>query len=1039
MQRVKFLVVMLIVGCFCPAVFAQKDVQGGLSRDRERARDLFAKEKYAAAQYLYDKVVKSDPSDGEACYYGAVCSGKLDNNDAPYRLEEFLRQYPQSSRCNMARFYLGCFYYSRGDYEKSLSYYEQVKGSEVEYGQRSEYEFKKGYCYFVGGKTAQAKDVFSRLSNGSSKYKSSALYYYAHIQYMDGQYELSLKNFQKLKTDKKFAKIVPSYEARIYYYLGREDELLEMAPALLQEKDVFKKDEIAQMVAEVYFNRADYKNALKFYHQVEALQPSNQVSRNASGILCTPQDNHYQMGYCHYMEHQYDSASLYLAMKTACTDSVAQNALYTLGDCYVKMDRKQDARSSFLQASQLNFDKKIKEDALFNYAKLSCELNANPYNESIRSFQNYLKLYPKTPHKTEIQEILTSLYMTTRNYKDALTLIEKIENRNAALNKAYQRIVVNRGIELFNSGDIEKASEYFLKAIKINAVPQITTDAGYLLGETQYRLGNIEKADRAIDRFFLSSGAKKSPYYNQALYTYGYVCMKQQKYDDAASNFDQFVKAASSGEDRQKADACNRLGDCSYVGMKYNEAISHYDKTIAMNGYDADYATYQKALCYGALGKSPEKLATLSGILERYKNSSYCSKATMEIANTYMVLDNNEMAALYYGNFVSQYPNSANVKVALLKMGLVYYNTEQNEKALRVFDTLLNNYPGTEEAKDALAAVKNIYVSENRVDEYFAYVKKTTKMTVSTAEQDSTTFVAVQNKYMEGDCDASIKGFENYLKKYGHGLYTLKAHYYLADCLYRTEQYENALPHYEYVANAGRNQYTETALMNAAQIAYQAKDYAKASKLYGNLYRTAESESNRMAGCVGQMRSCSESGDHIGLMTASQQLLLEGNITEELRDEALLDMARSCYENSLLDSADMYYSQLMGSTNGEWSGEASYSKAEILFGKKDYDGAERMIEDIIGDPRSDYWLAKTFILWADIYYARGNNMQAKQTLQSIIDNYDGADLVELSRQKYNAILEAEAAIQQPEEKPVVIDINEVEGEAETEAIEIINE
>jgi TolA-binding protein len=48
-------------------------------------------------------------------------------------------------------------------------------------------------------------------------------------------------------------------------------------------------------------------------------------------------------------------------------------------------------------------------------------------------------------------------------------------------------------------------------------------------------------------------------------------------------------------------------------------------------------------------------------------------------------------------------------------------------------------------------------------------------------------------------------------------------------------------------------------------------------------------------------------------------------------------------------------------------------------------------------------VAKGFILLADIYMERGNTFQAEQTLQSIIDNYDGEDLKQEARQKLDKI------------------------------------
>ena len=59
---------------------------------------------------------------------------------------------------------------------------------------------------------------------------------------------------------------------------------------------------------------------------------------------------------------------------------------------------------------------------------------------------------------------------------------------------------------------------------------------------------------------------------------------------------------------------------------------------------------------------------------------------------------------------------------------------------------------------------------------------------------------------------------------------------------------------------------------------------------------------------------------------------------------------------------------------------------------------------------------------ADIYYARGNNLQAKQTLQSIIDNYDGEDLVGIAQSKYAAIVAAEQIVHPSEEEEITIEL-----------------
>ena len=839
---------------------------------------------------------------------------------------------------------------------------------------------------------------------------------------MDGQYDLALSNFRELQKDRKFAKIAPSYIARIYYYLGKDDELLQIAPSLLKDDDAFRRSEIRQMVGEVYFNRGEYAKALEQYREVAA----EQRRENVAG--CTPQDNDYQVGYSYYMLGRYDSAAVYLSRKAACTDSVAQNALYTLGDCYVRLGRKMDARSMFLQASNLGFNKKIKEDALFNYAKLSCELNQNAMGESIKSFESYLKKYPKSNHRTEAEEILTELYCSTNNYKEAIRLLEQIPQRNATLEQAYQRALLNRGIELCNSGQRADGVALYEKAAKVNAVPRITADANYLLGENNYRNGNIDAAERNLNKFILSSYANTSHYADDARYTYAYLLMDKQRYDEARDAFAELAGrlagASSKKEKAMLADVQNRLGDCLYVQSDFNGAIVQYDKVIAAGARDADYATYQKALALGAQGKHSDKLTNLNYVFERYDNSPLQSKAMLEIANTYMVCDNNEMAMTYYSNFVKQYPGSIYVKRALLNQGLIYYNTQRNAQALQTFDKLLTDYPGTEEALSSLTIVKNIYIAENRIAEYFPYVERKTKVTISTVEQDSTTFRAAEERYREGNIDAAIKGLEGYLDRFPNGLFAVRAHYLLAECYFDKGQNQKALPHYETVAAAGASQYSERSLTNAANIAYGTADYTKAARLYQRLREGAESAAGRLQGETGGLRCAVAQRQSDSIMSAGQRLLDDPNASVELREEATLAMARACFDAGERTNANAYYSKLAGSANGEYSGEARCRQAEILMLNQDYAAAEKKIEKIVADASSDYWLAYSFILWADIYYARGNNLQAKQTLQSIIDNYDGDDLVAVARRKYDAIVAAEQPAEQPEEQEIIIDINE---------------
>src|SRR5690606_6118747 len=72
--------------------------------------------------------------------------------------------------------------------------------------------------------------------------------------------------------------------------------------------------------------------------------------------------------------------------------------------------------------------------------------------------------------------------------------------------------------------------------------------------------------------------------------------------------------------------------------------------------------------------------------------------------------------------------------------------------------------------------------------------------------------------------------------------------------------------------------------------------------------------------------------------------------------------------------------------------EARYLVAEQQLKSKQYDKAIESAFDIANTFSSyDYWVAKGFILMADAYAGKGDNFQAKSTLESVIDNYDSQE------------------------------------------------
>jgi len=259
-------------------------------------------------------------------------------------------------------------------------------------------------------------------------------------------------------------------------------------------------------------------------------------------------------------------------------------------------------------------------------------------------------------------------------------------------------------------------------------------------------------------------------------------------------------------------------------------------------------------------------------------------------------------------------------------------------------------------------------------------------------EQDSLSFVAAERFYMKNDCQHAIRHFESYINTYPHGKYILNAHFYKADCQYRTGDLRDALTSYKYVANRERSLFTEESLIRQGEILFMNKTYQEAFGVFERLEREAEIGANRLEAKIGQMRCLSQIPDHTGTITAANKVLMAPKIGDEIKREAIFNLANSYKALGDVENEMSEYGKLAGNTKSIEGAEAKYQVAQLQYDQKNVEVAEKEIFDYIDKGTShQYWLARSFILLSEIYHDRGENFQAIQYLQSIKENYKGDD------------------------------------------------
>ncbi len=967
------------------------------------AVELFQNEKYSAAETLFAKVIALDiyktSLSVTSGFYKAVCAAKLFNDNAEKQLTDFVNTYPEQSRASEAWFELARVQYNRRSYRNALKSFENVNFFGLERDEVVEYYFKTGYSYLKTNDLKKAKTAFYEIKDSDNLYSSPANYYYAHINFEEGNYETALKSFTKLLDDEDFGVIAPHYLIRIYFSQGMYDEVIDLASELNPKAGDSKSNEISRLVGESYYHLGDYEEALPWLKKY---------------VTNPDRNSWYQLGYCYYKTGRYDEAVPCFEKVTSPADSLAQNALYHLGDCYVKSDQKKFAGNAFKAAYNIKGNQALREDALFNYAKLSYELSYDPYNEAIAAMQEYLQDYPDSPRKDEAYSYLVNLFLVTKNYDNALTSLEMIDDKSAQMKSAYQQITYSRAIELFKEAKYDEAITFFDKSLKYKPDAETAATALFWEAEAKFRMGDYQDAMKKFKAFMVTPGTYSLDLYPRATYNIAYCYFKEKNYASALTNFRKFTSSSRVDDQTLKADAFVRSGDCFYVQKRYKDAIEAYNIAIDMNGRDKDYALYQKAMSLGAMGNYAGKAWILKTLVKLPEKSPLRDDAIFELATTYTIMNETDNALEHYQLLYTDYPRSSYAIKSLQKTGLIYYNQNKNAEAIAVMKKVAETYPQSPEAKEALASLRNIYVDMGRVDEYFTYAKNITYADISYAEQDSLTYIAVENKYMDGDCDFAINGFRSYLEKYPAGVFTLNANYYKADCEYRNNNIAAALENYEAVVDAPRSRFTENALVKASAIRFAQQEYENSILLYNDLLEVAEFPENVIVARVGLMRSYAALADYESAIEASLNVLAEKNVGERMQTEAHMTIARAAYSLNDFNNALAEYEIVVEQDRGDLGAEAKYYICLIAFKSGDIAKAETEVFELIENfSSSDYWFARGFILLSDIYVENDNLFQARQTLQSIIDNYNGEDLIEEAQDKLNKILEKEQRAVEP--------------------------
>jgi tetratricopeptide (TPR) repeat protein len=952
--------------------------------------ELYNKTLFKAADFEFERAISlSGNSSGiivaEAEAYRVLIAIELRRVNLDAEVHNFENQYPYSSQLETVRLKYASYNFDLGHYDRALEILNRIQEKNLTESQKTEYDFKLGYTLMSSGNFTRALSLFDKVYRGRyTTYTNAAGYYIGYIQYTRNNFNKAVEMFASIEKDPRFTTLANFYTLECNFMLRKYDEVIEKGENLYSTFTGEFRTKCARMLSEAFFASGNTEKA-KYYFERYSLTTGELSRRDI-----------YYKGTISFRLKNFRTAAESFTQVLSIDDSLSQNASYHLGYCFTEMKNKQQALLSFKKASEQKWDQLIKEDAMFNYAKLSFDLNSD-----ITKFQQYLSTYsPPDSKYNEIQNYIASFYLITRDYKSAVEALSLIRQPLEKDILNLQKASFLRGLELIDLGSYRDAAAYLKQSDDNSKFDNKLGDlARFWLAEALYRDNQFQNSVN-INLGLVMNGQsfKKTSQYPLALYNLAYGYFKLADFQKAQEWFGKFVSSPGGGAE-YLTEARLRLGDCHFMQRDYSGAVDIYSQAANHDPLSNAYAKYQMAISYGLLGEDQKKIEILEDVVKSPTRNRYYPEVLYELGRTLVQNGKNSRAMECFTELSEDFRESNYYTKSLLEMGLISFNQQETEKAIQFYKKILEESPMSQEAQNALAGLENIYTERGEAEVYLAYLEQLGISSAKTPdERELMIFNSAEKHFLSGNYPSAVSSLTSYISKHPEGSKITQAYYYLGESLQKTGKPEQAMDAYMKVMERGAGSFSELATLNYARISYSLEDYQEALKGYSTLGMIAVLENNKIESQMGKLNS-------FFMLRQYENALAEAGrasnmpLSEQDKERVKFIKAKSYYLLGERGKALPLLKELAKNKMTPLGAESEYLIISNYFDNGDFSSVEKEVFAFSdsGTPHT-YWLAKSYILLGDSYAERSNWEQAEATFRSIQESYKSSGKDDIAEQ-----------------------------------------
>lgn len=722
-------------------------------------------------------------------------------------------------------YYLALSYYELGDFDNSISQWEEVIRIDP---------FDNSAKHFLN-KSLEEKE-----------YGRKTLRYFnaGYDYYMKGEYDKAIEEFnQSLICNPEFEK-ARQFLSRSYYQLDQMDKYREEREKVTELKisDEKEKAEEHYKLGYEFYSLNDFKVA------IDELKKALNLKSDYPGAR-------FLLGECYFQQKEYQLAQIEYdrVITDLAKNEYTDDALLGSGWCYYFAGEYQKAANRFLKLIEEFPQSNLALQA--NYKLGKSYFKEKDYPRVIKVYKEFLEKYPQFqgPEIEEIYFLLGQTYVWLGQYKEA-------EDTFSKLSSLYPEFELIKEAEYFKSLSLFKQEKYQEAIIKLEELiaegdEKIKNDIHYLLARCWL---NLEEYDKVIEKL---EGLKKlkveDALLEKATFDLGLAYSRQGNKERAVLEFQEFIEKYPQSELIKSAHF--ELGKDLYHLKKYKLALSELKEVSTAE------ALYLRGKAAQELGDQKGEISAFEELREKFPQSEYSQEAYFKLGNYYYNQKKYKEAIEEFKKISQFFPHSSLLSESYYWMGWSYfklneyqnaseyfkkveeddinlelaqkaifmvaeslYNLQDYQKAREEYRNFIEKYPEAELSENAQYAIAWTFLEDKEYEHSIAEFKKLISVYPESKFMEESQFRIAKNYFFLGKKDESKAAFKKFIDGYTKSNFRAEALYLLSQMYLEEEEWMDSIIELErLVREYPNNKYFPDALYGLCLSYFKKDEYMK--------------------------------------------------------------------------------------------------------------------------------------------------------------------------------------------------------------------